>query len=214
MDSGRFQDRLTAGARLAGELEEYRDSDSVVLGLARGGVEVAYAVAQAMRLPLQALVIRKVGAPRNPELALGAVSETGVQWIDYPLVRITGATLGYLEREIAAQVAEARHRVREYADGHNLDIVRARPVIVVDDGIATGASALVAVQSVRDLGASWVVMATPAASTQAAALLEPLVDSFIALITPEPFLSVGTYYQRFNQLNDAEVRRYLGCAEL
>ncbi len=209
MDAGRFEDRLAAGARLAQELEDFRNSDAIVVGLARGGVEIGYAVAQELQIPLKALVVRKIGAPRNPELALGAVSETGVQWVDYPLVSITGTTRSYLDAEITRQVAEAQRRVQEYAAGHDLTVLQDRPAIVVDDGIATGASARVAIHSVRDLGASEVVLATPAASTQAAELLRPLVDSFVVLMTPDPFLSVGTYYYRFNQLSDAQVRRYL-----
>jgi putative phosphoribosyl transferase len=210
--NGGFEDRLDAGRRLAEALHEYRDSNAVVLGLARGGVVVGYAVAESLNLPLRALVVRKVGAPNNPELALGAVSETGEQWLDPNIVRATGATESYLEREIAAQVAEAQRRQREYTIDSGLEVVRGQPAIIVDDGIATGATALVAIRSARDLGASEVILATPVASPQAVQLLTPYVDRMVILKTPEPFLAVGLHYRHFDQVSDAEVVRYLRLA--
>jgi putative phosphoribosyl transferase len=208
MDGG-FVDRLDAGRQLAAALEEYRGSDAIVLCMARGGVAVGYAVARELNLPLRALIVRKLGAPSNPELAVGAVSETGVRWIDHDLARATGASAAYLEQEIAHQVAEARRRQEEYAGGPGVESVRGRPAIVVDDGIATGASALVAVRSVRDLGATQVVLATPAAAPQAAHILRPQVDRLVSLLTPDPFMSVGLYYRDFSQVSDTEVVRYL-----
>jgi putative phosphoribosyl transferase len=208
MDGG-FVDRLDAGRQLAAKLEEYRGTDAVVLGMARGGVVVGFAVAQALRLPLRALAVRKVGAPGNPELAVGAVSETGVRWIDTALARATGASESYLEREVERQIAEAQRRRRAYAVGPDLSSVRGHLAIVVDDGIATGASALVAVRSVRELGASQVILATPAAAPQAVHLLQPQVDRLVTLLTPDPFMSVGLYYQDFGQVGDDEVVRYL-----
>jgi len=210
--NGLFEDRLEAGHRLAEALQEYRDSNAVVLGLARGGVVVGYAVAETLNLPLRALVVRKVGAPNNPELALGAVSETGEQWLDPNIVRATGANQSYLEREIAAQVAEAQRRQREYAIDSGLETVRGRPAIIVDDGIATGATALVAIRSARHLGASQVILATPVASPQAVQLLTPHADKMVVLSTPEPFLAVGLHYRHFDQTTDAEVVQYLRLA--
>jgi putative phosphoribosyl transferase len=206
---GAFADRLDAGRQLAAVLEEYRGSDAVVLGMARGGVVVGYAVAEVLDLPLRALIVRKVGAPGNPELAVGAVSETGERWIDYDLARATGASDSYLEREVARQIAEAQRRQQEYAIGPGVASVRGRPAVVVDDGIATGASALVAVRSVRDLGASQVVLSTPAAAPQAVRLLAAEADRIVAMRTPDPFMSVGLYYRDFSQVSDAEVIRYL-----
>jgi len=204
-----FTDRIEAGRRLAAALEEYQGSEVVVLGLARGGVVVGVGVAEALGLPLRPLVVRKVGAPDNPELALGAVSETGVQWLDPSIVRLTGATEAHIQSEVAAQVEEARRRQREYRMDPGLEMVRGHPVIVVDDGIATGATALVAARSARDLAASRVILATPVASSQAARLLEPEVDRFLALSVPDPFLAVGYHYRHFEQVGDDEVRRYL-----
>jgi predicted phosphoribosyltransferase len=210
--AGGFVDRMDAGRQLAQALAEYSNANGLVLALPRGGVVVGYAVAEALHLPLQALVVRKLGAPQNPELAIGAVSETGVQWLDGSLVRATGAGEAYIQREIAAQVVEARRRQQEYAIGPGLGAVRDRVAVLVDDGIATGATALVAARSARDLGASQVILATPVASPPAVRFLQPEVDRLVALGTPEPFVAVGLYYQRFDQVSDAEVINYLTLA--
>jgi len=207
-----FVDRLEAGNKLARLLEEYRNNDAVVLGMARGGVAVGYAVAEELDLPLEALVVRKLGAPRNAELAIGAVSETGALWLDQHIIRATGASGEYIQREVAAQVAEAKRRQREYAVGPGLEAIRGKTAIVTDDGIATGASALVAVQSAHTLGASKVVLAVPVASPQAVRFLKPSVDQLVVLTEPEPLYAVGLYYQHFDQVTDAEVIDHLRCA--
>ncbi len=207
--SGAFADRYDAGRHLAGALQNYAGTNAVVVGLARGGVEVAAAVAAELRLPLRALVVRKVGAPRNPELAVGAVSETGVQWIDARLKKPTGASDRYLEEAVAAEGAEAKRQHLKYATDETRESVRGRVAILVDDGIATGATALVAVRSARDLGASRVVLATPVASAQAASALAKYADQVIVLVTPEPFQAVGLHYRQFAQLDDEAVIRRL-----
>jgi putative phosphoribosyl transferase len=201
----RFRDRLDAGEHLATVLGAYRDTNSIVVGMARGGVVIGYAVAESLDLPLEALVVRKLGAPQNPELAIGAVSETGAFWLDQQIVAATGGGGEYIQREVAEQVAEAKRRQREYAIGPGLEAIRGRTAIVTDDGIATGASALVAIQSVRDRGAAKVILAVPVASRQAVRFLEPSVDHLIVLAQPEPFYAVGLYYQHFDQVTDDEV---------
>jgi len=162
-----------------------------------------------LHLPLGALVVRKIGAPFNPELAIGAVSETGVKWIDYELARATSATESYIEHEVELQTEEAVSRQRQYFAGVQPSEVRNRTGIVVDDGIATGASALVAVESVRGLGAKRVILATPTASPQAVCMLDPKVDQMVVLDVPDPFLAVGMHYVHFNQVSDEEVIRLL-----
>lgn len=201
-----FADRVQAGRMLAERLSAFRGTDAQILGMARGGVMVGLGVAQALGLPLGALVVRKLGAPHNPELAVGAVSETGRLWIDRALVLATGASEAYLEGEIARQVEEARRRTAEYGGEASVEGITA---IVVDDGIATGASALVGVRSARDLGASRVVLATPVASPQAAAALGREADEVVVLETPDPFVAVGLYYSNFEQTTDDEVVRAL-----
>ncbi|HZU14052.1 MAG TPA: phosphoribosyltransferase family protein [Chloroflexota bacterium] len=207
-----FRDRLDAGYRLGRALHRFAGSHSVVLGLARGGVIVGYGVAKELGTPLHALVVRKLGAPSNPELAIGAVSETGERVLDIRVARATGASEQYLQHEIAVQVAEARRRQEEYRTGPGLESVRGRIAIVADDGIATGSSALVAVRSARSLGASQVVLAAPVASQQAEDLLRPDVDALVVLETPDPFVAVGMYYHNFEQTDDADVKRYLEMA--
>lgn len=207
-----FTDRLEAGRLLAQALSEYRGTDAVVLGMARGGVAVGYAVSEALHLPLQALVVRKVGSAVNPELAIGAVSETGALWLDQGLSRATGSSRNYVEAELQRQRAEAARRQQEYGVEHGLQQVQGRQAIVVDDGIATGASALVAVRSARDLGASRVVLAAPVASPQSVGMLSEAADRVVVLDRPSRFYAVGLYYRDFEQVSDAEVIRYLEAA--
>ncbi|MGH2449033.1 MAG: phosphoribosyltransferase family protein [Chloroflexota bacterium] len=208
----RFLDRVTAGERLASRLTAYRHTDSVVVGMARGGVPVGFAVAERLHLPLRALVIRKLGAPRNPELAIGAVSETGAVQLDPQVIQASGATAAYIEAEMSQEMREARRRQEEYATGPDLASIEGRTAIITDDGIATGSSAVVAVKSARDLGARTVVLAVPVASRQSIEMLEPLVDRLVVLAEPDPFLAVGLYYQDFGQVSDAEVISYLSRA--
>lgn len=205
-------DRVDAGHHLAKALSEYRDSSAVVVGLARGGVVVGYGVSEQLDLPLQALVVRKLGAPSNPELAIGAISETGVQWIDPYLVAVTAASEAYIRGAERRELTEARRRQEEYHTGPGLESIRGRPAIVVDDGIATGATAMAAVRSARELGAGRVVLAAPVASAPAAQLLRPEVDDFVALDIPDPFYAVGLYYRNFDQVSDQEVIAYLDRA--
>jgi putative phosphoribosyl transferase len=204
-----FDDRVDAGRHLAGALQRFAGTNAVVVGLARGGVEVGAAVAKALGLPLRVLVVRKIGAPRNPELALGAVSETGEQWIDVRLKKPTGASDRYLEQAAAAEGAEARRLHEKYDIDDSSASLRDRVAILVDDGIATGATALVAMRSARKLGASRIVLATPVGSMQAMSALEQYADEVIVLVTPEPFQAVGLHYRQFGQLDDDAVLRLL-----
>jgi putative phosphoribosyl transferase len=207
-----FADRLDAGRRLGHALGVYASGDAVVIGLARGGVEVAYAAARYLRLPLTVLVVRKLGSPPNPELAIGAVSETGVQWLDPEIIEATGATAAYVQSEVGRQVTEAQRRREAYGAGEVHSLVRGHPAIIVDDGIATGSTAMVAIRSVRGLGASQIVLATPVASPMAVRLLQTEADRVVALETPSQFGAVGSFYGDFHQVSDEEVVRYLELA--
>lgn len=208
-----FVDRIDAGYHLAEALAAYRDTDAVVVGLARGGVIVGQGVVERLQLPLRVLVVRKVGAPHNPELAIGAVSETGVEWLDPYLVRATGASADYIHAAVTRELAEARRRQQQYGSVSGLPIIRDATAIVVDDGIATGASAMAAVRSVRDLGASRVVLAAPVASDQAVSFLRPDVDDLVILSVPSQFYAVGAHYRNFDQVTDEEVVRALRQAD-
>lgn len=209
MEEPLFADRVDAGRQLANVLTMYAGSLAAVIGLARGGIVVGWATAGALRLPLGALVVRKVGAPQNSELALGAVSETGERWIDWEICATVHADDAYVAAETARQVEEARRRRETYGTATAAGLVRDRTAIVVDDGIATGATALVALRSVRGLGARALVLATPVASTPAVRLLRSETEHLVVLHTPSPFLAVGLYYADFSQVSDEDVLRHL-----
>jgi putative phosphoribosyl transferase len=208
-----FEDRADAGRHLGEALHHFRDEEAIVVGLARGGVIVGYAVARCLQLPLTVLVVRKLGAPSNPELAIGAVSETGIRWIDPVTCSAVGADDMYIRAQVQEQVIEARARREFYTSGSPLQAVQGRAAIVVDDGIATGATALVGLRSVRDLGATYVVLATPVASTHAVDVLRGEADRVVTLDSSNHFAAVGLYYADFGQVGDDEVIRYLEMAE-
>jgi putative phosphoribosyl transferase len=210
-----FEDRIDAGERLAEALKEYAGSDTVVLGIPRGGVIVAEVVARTLGVPLDVVVPRKVGAPGNPELGLGAVAP-GVRVLDPWLIERLGVTEEYLEREIAAEEAETIRRVRVYrGDRPPLELV-GKTAIVIDDGVATGGTAVAAIRWARAQGAGKVVLAVPVAPPQTMERLRHEADEVVALATPEPFFAVGEWYRRFDQTSDEEViealRRAAGAA--
>jgi putative phosphoribosyl transferase len=208
-----FNSRSDAGHELALLLSGYTGSHAVVVGLARGGVIVAATVAADLGLPVRALIVQKIGAPDNPELALGAVSETGAQWLDERIATATHADSVYLAHETERQISEARRRQDIYALAGSPQSLSGKTAIVVDDGIATGASALVALRSARQLGAVQVVLSTPVASEQAIRKLHREADEITVLATPEPFVAVGCHYVNFDQATDEDVLKSLGQAE-
>lgn len=206
-----FEDRIDAGERLAEALKEYAGPDTVVLGIPRGGVIVAEVVARSLGVPLDVVVPRKVGAPGNPELGLGAVAP-GVRVLDPWLIGRLGVTEEYLEREIAAEEAETVRRLRAYrGDRPPLDL-SGKTAIVVDDGVATGGTAVAAIRWARAQGAGTVVLAVPVAPPQTMERLRHEADRVVALATPEPFFAVGEWYRRFDQTSDEEVIAALGRA--
>jgi predicted phosphoribosyltransferase/pimeloyl-ACP methyl ester carboxylesterase len=201
----RFQDRREAGQRLAAFLKEKGFAKPVVLGIPRGGVPVAAEVARALDGELGVVVARKLGAPGNPELAIGATTETGASYINTALAMAAGADQHYIEAEKARQVAEA-HRREELFDGHRRRPVAGRTVIIVDDGIATGATAIAAVRSIKALGAARVVLAVPVGPTETLRLLQAEADQVVCLHEDPGFWAVGLYYDDFSQVSDDEAR--------
>jgi predicted phosphoribosyltransferase len=206
-----FADRTQAGRALAGRLEHLRGADVVVLGIPRGGVPVAAEVARALGAELDVVVPRKVGAPRNPELAIGAVAP-GVRVLDETLLARLGVDDAYLEREIADQEREIERRTRAYRGDRPPLEVRGRVAIVVDDGVATGSTVVAAARWVRAQGASRTVIAIPVGPTQALVRLRSEADEVVVFATPEPFYAVGQWYARFDQLTDDEVVAILRAA--
>ncbi|MCX4675970.1 phosphoribosyltransferase [Streptomyces sp. NBC_01433] len=207
-----FTDRTDAGHRLAHALRRLEGDRPVVLGLPRGGVPVAFEVARALRAPLDVIVVRKLGVPSHPELGFGAIGEGGVRVISEEIVRRGGVTeedTAAVEHAEEAELVRRARRFRAHRPRQDLD---GRTVIVVDDGIATGATAEAACAVVRAQGAARVVLAVPVAPPDAVARLRTGADEVVCLATPHPFSSVGEWYRDFSQTSDEEVVALLARA--
>ncbi|MFB8109907.1 phosphoribosyltransferase family protein [[Kitasatospora] papulosa] len=207
-----FTDRTDAGRRLAVALRHLGRRDPVVLGLPRGGVPVAYEVAQALGAPLDVIVVRKLGVPYHPELGFGAIGEGGVRVISEEIVRRTGVGEKDLVAVERAEAAELVRRAHAYREGRPRLPLEGRAVVVVDDGVATGATARAACQVVRAQGAAYVVLAVPVASPDAAARLREDADEVVCLSAPVLFSAVGEWYRDFSQTSDEEVVALLARA--
>lgn len=199
-----FADRIDAGERLAKGLAHLAGSECVVLAIPRGGVIVGEVIARELGAPLDVVVPRKIGAPGNPELAIGAVAP-GIRVLDPRMVGALGVTDRYLDREIAEQEAEIERRQRAYRGGRPPQPVKGRVAIVVDDGVATGSTAVAALRWARARGAERVVLAVPVAPPQSLERLRAEADEVVVLETPQPFLAVGEWYRDFDQTTDEEV---------
>jgi predicted phosphoribosyltransferase/alpha-beta hydrolase superfamily lysophospholipase len=200
----RFHDRTDAGRQLAGVLKEKGFKKPVVLGIPRGGVPVAAEVARGLDGELAVVVARKLGAPDNPELAIGATTATGASYINTAVAVAAGAGQRYIEAERARQVAEA-YRREQLFDGHRRPPVAGRTVIVVDDGVATGATAIAAVRSLKAERAERVVLAVPVGPTEMLELLRGEADEVVCLLDDPDFWAVGYYYEDFSQVSDEDV---------
>jgi predicted phosphoribosyltransferase len=208
-----FRDRYDAGRRLAARLGEYAGRpDVVVLALPRGGVPVGYEVARALSAPLDAFLVRKLGLPGREELAMGAVASGGVRVLNDALVRALGITDDVIEMVAEAEQRELARRERAYrGDAGGVD-VRDRVVILVDDGLATGATMRAAVRALRRQGPARLVVAVPTAAPQTCEELREEADEVVCETTPEPFHAVGLWYEDFSQTTDEEVRDLLARA--
>lgn len=205
-----FRDRRDAGERLGAALKERGFQGPVVLGIPRGGVPVAAEVARALDGELAVVVARKLGAPGNPELAVGAVTATGVAYVNTAVAKAAGADKAYIEAEKKRQAEEARRRERLF-DSHRRPPLTGRTVIVVDDGIATGATAIAAVRSVKAEGAARVVLAIPVGPPEMVQLLRSEADEVVCLHEDAGFWAVGQYYWDFSQVSDEEVQATLSA---
>ena len=201
-----FNDRQDAGRQLARRLRDLHPSDPVVLALPRGGVVVGAAVAAGLECPLDVLVVCKLGAPHQPELAIGAVTddESPQRILNQDLIRRLGVDDRYVEREMAGQLEEVRRRQAIYRRGQAAVPIAGRTVIVVDDGIATGATVRAGLIGLRT-ASSHVVLAVPVAPPEATQRLGGEVDELICLETPAAFMAVGAFYLDFRQVTDEEV---------
>lgn len=206
-----FVDRRDAGERLAAELASLADEDVVVLGIPRGGVEVAAVVAEALNAPLDVVIPRKVGAPGNPELGLGAVAED-VEVLDQHLIRVLGVSEDYLRRKISEEREEIARRSALYRSGRSAVDLKEKVAVAVDDGVATGGTAAAALRWARAKGAKRVVLAVPVAPPDAARRLKDEADEIRVLASPEPFFAVGQWYRSFPQIPDERVIELLSSS--
>lgn len=204
-----FRDREDAGQRLAPHLAHHRDAQPVVLGLPRGGLVVAYEIARALGAPLDVWVARKLGAPMQPELGVGAIAEGGEVYLDAEIIRLLGITDEELAQVAEREAEELERRVRRFRGRRPAPEIRGRTVILVDDGIATGGTARAAIRSLRRLGPRRLVLAVPVGSAPTLDALRSEVDEVVCL-QPDPHLgSVGAWYLDFTQTSDEEVRALL-----
>ena len=206
-----FADRADAGRQLAPLLEKFRAENPLVLGLARGGVVVAAEVAAALGAPLDVLVARKVGVPQHEELAMGAVAR-GTSWLNERLIVQLGIPPPAVDRQVAAETHEVERREALYREGRPALPVKGRTVILVDDGIATGATAVAGVRALRQLGARRVVLAAPVCSSEGAERVGREAHAVVCAIRPPDFFAVSQAYESFPQLRDDEVCRSLEAA--
>ena len=206
-----FADRVEAGERLAKALSAYVGRDVVVLAIPRGGVIVAEVVSRELGAPLDVVIPRKIGAPGNPELGLGAIAP-GVRVLDPLLIQALHVSDDYLEREIEAEEREIKRRQHAYRGGRPPADLHGKAAIVVDDGVATGGTAVAALRWARAQGASEVVLAVPVAPARSLDRLAHEADEVVVIAAPEPFFAVGEWYERFDQTEDAEVVEALGRA--
>jgi putative phosphoribosyl transferase len=205
-----FTDRSEAGRILAGKLSAYSGrKDVVVLALPRGGVPVACRVAGAMHVPLDVFVVGKLGTPWQPELAMGALAEGGVEILDLSLVQVLGISEQGVQDAVAAARRELETRARLYRGGHPPPDLEGRTVILVDDGIATGCSILAAIAAIRRKNAARVVVAVPVAPASGCSAIRMEADEVISVAQPDMFLAVSQWYQDFTQISDEDVCRLL-----
>lgn len=208
-----FADRRDAGRKLAAKLGSFAGKpDVIVLALPRGGVPVAFEVAQALDAPLDVILVRKLGTPGQEELAMGAVASGGVRVLNEGVTQALNVPRQVIETVTQREQQELERREQLYRNGRPAPDLHGKTVILVDDGLATGATMVAAVKGVRAQGAERVVVAVPTAALETCAAFEQVVSAVVCAETPEPFVSVGMWYADFAQTTDAEVRELLARA--
>lgn len=206
----RFRDRRDAGHKLAQELLHYANRlDVIILALPRGGVPVGYEVALALQAPLDVFIVRKLGVPGHEELAIGAIASGGIRVLNEELIRALRIPDEIIDRVAERELQELRRREQKYRGDRPAPELQKRTVILVDDGLATGASMRAAVAGLRARHPERIVVAVPTAAPETCEAFESEVDEIVCAITPEPFLGVGRWYEDFSQTTDEGVRLFL-----
>jgi predicted phosphoribosyltransferase len=210
-----YKDRSDAGRKLA-ELIKARlpplGSGVVVLGLPRGGVPVAYEVARELHAPLDVFIVRKLGTPGNPELAMGAIASGEIRVLNHDLIRHLGISDAQIERATRAEEVELQRREAAYRDGRPFPDLEGTTVLLIDDGLATGATMRAAVEALRQREPKSIMVAVPVAAAETCAEIGAAVEAIICAETPRPFYGVGMWYQDFSQTDDSEVHDLLARA--
>jgi predicted phosphoribosyltransferase len=209
----RFRNRIDAGRQLAAALAKYANRpDVIVLGLPRGGIPVAAEVARALHVPLDVFVVRKLGVPGHEEYAMGAIASGGVRLLDRRTVAAAGLTPAQVERVTAAERAELERRERSYRGDRPFPDLTGKTVILVDDGLAPGASMRAAIEALRQERPARIVVAVPVAAPETCQAFRHVADEIVCAATPEPFYAVGRWYDDFSQTTDQEVHELLASA--
>jgi predicted phosphoribosyltransferase len=211
--SGRFHDRRDAGRQLAGLLESYAGrGDVIVLALPRGGIPVGYEVAKALRAPLDVFVVRKLGVPGYEELALGALASGGARVINEDVVRMYRISQDLLDDVTRMEQAELDRREQQYRGDRPFPELAGKTIILVDDGLATGATMRAAIAALREKAPARVVVAVPVSAAETCTAFRGIADDIVCAVTPEPFYAVGLWYEDFSQTTDDEVHELLARA--
>ncbi|MHB1001593.1 MAG: phosphoribosyltransferase [Armatimonadota bacterium] len=204
-----FENRNDAGKKLAEKLSKYKGTDAIVLAIPRGGVVIGYEVSKALQLSLDIVVPRKIGAPFQPELAIGAIAGKDIGIFDKQTIEYLGISDDYIEQEVRKQREEITRRERSYRGDRPFPSLENRTVLLVDDGIATGYTTIAASRAVKQMNPEKLVLAVPVAPPEAVERLKSEVDEIVVLEMPEPFFAVGSWYYEFNQTSDNEVKDLL-----
>ena len=203
-------DRVSAGQALGRQLKDYQQlEDPLILALPRGGVPVAYQIAKSLNAPLDVMIVRKLGLPHHKEYAMGAIASGGIQILMDDVVSANRVSREEIQRVVMQEKQELERREKTYRQQRPWPDLQARCVILVDDGVATGATMFAAIRAIRDQGAKKIIAAVPVAPRETAEEVSALVDEAIFLATPQPFYAVGQWYKKFEQTTDEEVQSLL-----
>lgn len=200
-----FANRQEAGKLLATELARHRNEKPIVLALPRGGIPIGFEIAEVLHAPLEVLVARKIGAPHNPELGIGAIAEDEVRVLDEPTIKLLGISTEEIEKVTEKEKEELKRRVAMYRNNKPLPSLKAKTVLLVDDGLATGVTARAAIASIKKQKPKRLIFASPVCAYDTAQEFKQMVDDVICVTTPVDFSAVGLWYQEFGQVSDDQV---------